>query len=165
VSAEFVQAAGSASPYGAWLSVAVVGALATAVVGGALLVVRLITRVVDRIRDPSERLTTYECGEAPVGSAWFRFNNRFTTVALTFLVFDVELALLWPILPRCLHWVGAGRGQVVFGEIAAFAGVLALGLFWVARMGGFVWDRTVEGATPAPIAGPSSRPEELDVVA
>src|SRR5215471_1669186 len=96
------------SPYGAWVSVAAVGLLAFAIVGGALLVVRFVTRVVDRIHDPKSRLTTYECGEAPVGSPWFRFNNRFTTVALTFLVFDVELALLWPILPRCLAWIGAG---------------------------------------------------------
>jgi NADH-quinone oxidoreductase subunit A len=139
------------SAYGAWASVAVVGLLALAVVGGALLVVRLVTRVVDRIQDSAQRLSTYECGEAPVGSAWFRFNNRFTTVALTFLVFDVELALLWPILPRCLALVG-GRGALpAFFEILAFAGTLALGLVWVARVGGFRWDRTVE-EDPAPTA-------------
>src|ERR1043166_1571316 len=79
----------SSTPYGAWISVAVAGGLAFAVVGGALGVGRFITRVLDRIRDPHDRLTTYECGEEPVGSAWFRFNNRFTTVALAFLVFDV----------------------------------------------------------------------------
>jgi NADH-quinone oxidoreductase subunit A len=136
-----VQAA--TSPYGAWLSVVVVGLLAAAVVGGALLVVKLVTRVLNRIKDPESRQSTYECGEKPVGPAWFRFNNRFTIVALVFLVFEVELALLWPILPRCLGWLGAGKGSVVFFEIMAFAGTLALGLFWVARMGGFVWDRTV----------------------
>jgi len=133
------------APQGAWASVAVVFLLAVGVVGGALLVVRLVTRVFDRIRSPAERLTTYECGEEPVGTAWFRFNNRFTIVALAFLVFDVELALLWPILPRCLHWLGEGKGWLVFTEIAVFAGTLALGLAWVARQGGFVWDRSVEG--------------------
>ena len=131
------------SVYGAYLSVVVLGLLAAVVVGGALVTVRVITRLVDRIRDPAERLTTYECGEAPVGTAWFRFNNRFTVVALTFLVFDVELALLWPILPHCLVWIGAGDGVRVFTEIALFAGALALGLAWVASQGGFVWDRTV----------------------
>ena len=134
------------SPYGAWLSVAVIGGLALVVVGGALLTVRLVTRVVDRIRDSKQRLTTYECGEAPVGSAWFRFNNRFTTVALTFLIFDVELALLWPILPRCLEWIGAGKGWLVFTEVSLFVGTLALGLAWVACAGGFVWDRSVDAA-------------------
>jgi NADH-quinone oxidoreductase subunit A len=137
-----VNAVEAEAAYGAWASVAVVGALAFAVVGGALLVVRLVTRVFDRIASPTERLTTYECGEEPVGSAWFRFNNRFTTVALTFLVFDAELALLWPILPRCLDWLGAGRGPLVFFEILAFVGSLAIGLIWVAAVGGFLWDRS-----------------------
>jgi NADH-quinone oxidoreductase subunit A len=129
--------------YGAWASVAVVALLAVLVVGGALGVVRVITRVIDRIHDPGRRLSTYECGEAPVGSAWFRFNNRFTTVALAFLVFDVELALLWPILPRCLDWLAAGRGTQVFAEIALYVGMLTIGLLWVAAAGGFQWDRTL----------------------
>ena len=133
----------AASAYDAWASVAVIAGLAVAVVGGALLIVRLVTRVVDRIADSTQRLSTYECGEAPVGSAWFRFNNRFTTVALTFLIFDVELALLWPILPRCLDWIGQGDVLVPFVEITAFVVTLAVGLAWVAAGGGFVWDRKV----------------------
>ena len=145
---------GAAQTYAGWASVAVVGLLAFAVVGGALLVVRIITRVLDHITDSSKRLSTYECGEEPVGSAWFRFNNRFTTVALAFLVFDVELALLWPILPRCLHWLGAGKGTLVFVEVGAFAATLALGLFWVAAKGGFAWDRGVEEH------GAATQPEE-----
>ncbi len=136
--------AAAASSRGAWGSVVVVGLLAIVVVLGALLVVRVITRVIDKIPLSKERMTTYECGEEPVGSAWFRFNNRFTTVALAFLVFDVELALLWPVLPRCLHWLGAGQGGLVFFEIMAFVATLALGLCWVAARGGFLWDRTVE---------------------
>lgn len=134
-------------PAGAWGSVAVVFLLALLVVGGALAVVKLVTRVFDRIRPPSERLSTYECGEDPIGSAWFRFNNRFTTVALAFLVFDVELALLWPILPRCLDWLAAGQGWLVFTEVAVFGGTLALGLAWVAAQGGFHWDRHVGAST------------------
>jgi NADH-quinone oxidoreductase subunit A len=132
--------------YGEYLAVAVVAALAAAVVGGALLAVRLVTRLVDRIEDPASRLTTYECGETPVGPAWFRFNNRFTVIALVFLVFDVELALLWPILPHCLRWIGEGRGLTVAAEVAAFVGVLALGLIYAAAKGDLKWDRTVEGA-------------------
>lgn len=141
----FAAAAGTSSR-GAWGSVVVVGMLAFAVVGGALLVVRLITRVLDRIPESASRLSTYECGEEPQGSAWFRFNNRFTTVALAFLVCDVELALLWPVLPRAMHWLSAGEGGLVFAEVVAFAATLALGLCWVGSRGGFAWDRTVEAA-------------------
>lgn len=149
--AEAVQA----TPRGAWGSVVVVGSLAFAVVGMALLVVRLVTRVLDRIPHSESRMTTYECGEEPQGSAWFRFNNRFTTVALAFLVFDVELALLWPVLPRAMHWLGAGQGGMVFFEVLAFVAVLALGLCWVGSRGGFAWDRTVAGARADE---PGSRP-------
>ncbi|MFM2091988.1 MAG: hypothetical protein RLZZ127_2477 [Planctomycetota bacterium] len=137
------------APSADWLAVAAILGLVVLVVGGALLTVRLITRVCAGIQDPAGRRAPYECGERPVGDAWFRFNNRFITVALTFLVMDVELALLWPILPRCLEWVGRGQGASAFVEIAAFAGALAIGLAWVARRGGFRWDRRVEDASDA----------------
>ncbi len=146
VSPVLLAQATSSAPRGAWGSVVVVAALAFLVVWGALFVVRIVTRVLDRIPESAQRLTTYECGEAPKGSAWFRFNNRFTTVALAFLVFDVELALLWPVLPRALHWLGAGQGMLVFLEVGAFVGTLALGLCWIGSRGGFAWDRTVEDA-------------------
>lgn len=126
-----------------YAAVVVIGLLAAGLVGGALALVRLVTRVVDKIHDSQQRLTTYECGEAPVGSAWFRFNNRFTVVALTFLIFDAEMALLWPILPCCLGWIRTGQVGEVLTEILAFIGSLALGLAWVAARGGFVWDRSV----------------------
>lgn len=145
-----LEAASTPASRSEWASVVVVGLLAFVVVLMALAIVRLVTRVLDRIPHSAQRLTTYECGEEPVGSAWFRFNNRFTTVALAFLVFDVELALLWPVLPRCLHWLGIGQGSVVFVEILVFVGTLLLALCWVAARGGFLWDRTVEGS---PVSG------------
>lgn len=141
VNTDPIRIAAAPTEYGAWASVAVVALLAFGIVAGGLLAVRLVTRVLDRIRSPAERLSTYECGEEPVGSAWFRFNNRFTTVALTFLVFEVELALLWPILPRCVGWMQQGSGTRAFVEVLAFAGTLAVGLMWVAATGAFVWDR------------------------
>lgn len=146
---------------GAWASLAVVAALAFAIVGGAVFVARLLTRVYGGIHDPAQRLTTYECGEAPVGPAWFRFNNRFTTVALTFLVFDVELALLWPVLPRCVAWLGEGKGTAMFAEIAIYVGTLAIGLLWVAAGGGFEWDKTLSPDLTSPdLTAPELAPRE-----
>jgi len=43
-----------------------------------------------------EKLTPYECGEPAIGESWVQFDLRFYTVALVFIVFDVEIALLWP---------------------------------------------------------------------
>ena len=44
-----------------------------------------------------EKQMSYECGEDPVGSAWLRFNIRFYIVALVFVLFDVEMALVYPV--------------------------------------------------------------------
>ena len=43
-----------------------------------------------------EKATAYECGEPAIGESWVQFDLRFYTVALVFIVFDVEIALLWP---------------------------------------------------------------------
>jgi NADH-quinone oxidoreductase subunit A len=43
-----------------------------------------------------EKGMTYECGEPAIGDSWVQFDLRFYTVALVFIVFDVEVALLWP---------------------------------------------------------------------
>ena len=43
-----------------------------------------------------EKASAYECGEPAIGNSWVQFDLRFYTVALIFIVFDVEVALLWP---------------------------------------------------------------------
>ena len=43
-----------------------------------------------------EKLTSYECGEEPTGSAWMPFNTRFYVIALIFLLFDVEMIFVIP---------------------------------------------------------------------
>jgi NADH-quinone oxidoreductase subunit A len=43
-----------------------------------------------------EKHESYECGEEPIGPAWVQFDLRFYVVALLFIVFDVELAFLFP---------------------------------------------------------------------
>ena len=52
-----------------------------------------ITRLIAPNNPNPEKLTSYECGEEPVGSAWLPFNSRFYVIALIFLLFDVEMVL------------------------------------------------------------------------
>src|SRR5437016_5126254 len=47
-------------------------------------------------RPTPQKLSTYECGEEAIGSAWIQFNVRFYIIALIFLIFDVEIAVLFP---------------------------------------------------------------------
>jgi NADH-quinone oxidoreductase subunit A len=81
------------------------------------------------------KLSTYECGEPPSGPAWINFNIRFYLVALVFLIFDVELAFMYPVAAVFKEWVENGRGLFALVEITIFVGILAVGLayVWVKR--------------------------------
>ncbi len=52
----------------------------------------------------------YECGEAPVGPAWFNFNPRFYIIALVYIIFDVEIAFIYPVAAVFKRWVDQGSG-------------------------------------------------------
>lgn len=86
------------------------------------------------------KLATYECGEPPSGPAWINFNIRFYLIALVFVIFDVELAFIYPVAAVFRDWV-VTRGQGLFAlvELAIFVGILAVGLVYVWRKGDLQW--------------------------
>lgn len=95
-------------------------------------------------RDPTAvKLSTYECGEVPFGSSWVQFNIRFYVVALIFIVFDVEVALLYP-------WavVFQRLGLLAFVEAFVFIVILLAGLAYLWKEGDLEWVRTLQ-ETPA----------------
>jgi len=92
--------------------------------------------VVRPARFSEEKLTTYECGENPEGSAWIQFNIRFYVVALIFIVFDVEVVFLLP-------WAVVFRelGLLAFVEGLVFIGILLVALAYVWKKGDLAWVR------------------------
>ena len=46
----------------------------------------------------ADKSSIYECGERPIGVAWFNFNPRFYLVALVFVIFEVDIALTFPVV-------------------------------------------------------------------
>jgi NADH-quinone oxidoreductase subunit A len=106
------------------------------VVIGFLAVNLLVWWVIRPSRFSEEKLTTYECGENPVGSAWIQFNIRFYVFALIFLIFDVEAVFLlpWAIVFREL-------GPLAFVEGLVFLAILAVALVYVWRKGDLEWVR------------------------
>ena len=98
-----------------------------------------------RPRRPSrEKLTTYECAEVPIGPGWFRLNLRFYTVALIFIVFDVELVTMLPVAMVYRDWVRDHVGQSAFVEIILFVLVLLIGLAYVWRKGDLEWFKQID---------------------
>jgi len=66
--------------------------------GAGFVLVNLLVGAIVRPHAPTkEKLSIYECGEPTIGSSWVQFDLRFYVVALFFLIFDVEVALIWPI--------------------------------------------------------------------
>jgi NADH-quinone oxidoreductase subunit A len=91
----------------------------------------------------AKKLETYECGEAPVGQAWFNFNPRFYIVALIFIIFDIEIAFIYPVATVFKQWVAQGMGWFAFVEILIFISILLLGLAYVWVKGDLEWIRTL----------------------
>jgi len=107
-----------------------------------------------RPRNPeAAKLSSYECGEPATGSAWINFNIRFYLVALVFVVFDVELAFMYPVMAVFKSWVADGRGLVALTEILLFIGILAVGLVYVWAKRDLEWVKRVPGTEPASDAG------------
>ena len=109
---------------------------------GFLAVNFLVWKIIRPSRYSEEKLTTYECGENPVGSAWIQFNIRFYVFALIFIIFDVEAVFLLP-------WAVVFRelGMLAFVEGLVFIVILVVALAYVWRKGDLEWvrpeDRTV----------------------
>jgi NADH:ubiquinone oxidoreductase subunit 3 (subunit A) len=103
---------------------------------GFLVVNLLVWKIIRPSRYSEEKLTTYECGENPTGSAWIQFNIRFYVFALIFIVFDVEAVFLlpWAVVFRQL-------GPLAFIEGLVFIAILAVALAYVWRKGDLEWVR------------------------
>ena len=96
------------------------------------------------------KLTTYECGEPPSGPAWINFNIRFYLIALVFVIFDVELAFIYPVVTVFRDWIARGQGTLALVEIVTFIGILAVGLVYIWVKGDLEWLKHIpEAETPA----------------
>jgi len=91
--------------------------------------------------EPS-KLAIYECGEPTIGPAWIRFDIRFYTVALMFVVFDVEIALLFPWGAVFRDLVQEGQGVLAIVEAGTFIAILMVGLLYVWARGDIDWSQT-----------------------
>lgn len=87
-------------------------------------------------RPSPEKLSTYECGEDPVGPAWIQFNNRFYVIALMFLIFEVEVVLLFP-----LATVFQEMGWYAFWAMIVFVSLIFVGFLYELGKGDLQWDK------------------------
>ena len=113
-----------------WLGVVIMIALG---VGFAGVMIGLSVLLGPRNPTP-EKLAPYECGMPAVGDARERHSVKFYLVAMIFLLFDIEIAFLYP-------WAIAFRelGKTGFWQIVTFFALLLTGYVYVWRKGAFDW--------------------------
>lgn len=113
--------------------------IALGFVGVNLFIGRLLRPSNPQVR----KLSTYECGEPAMGSAWVNFNIRFYIVALIFIIFEVEIAFIFPVASVFRRWLEGGQGVFAFFEILIFVGILFLGLVYAWVKGDLEWVKKV----------------------
>jgi NADH-quinone oxidoreductase subunit A len=125
------------------------------IIGGILFVaISLFTsRLIRPDRPNAEKLSTYESGEEPVGEAWTQFNVRFYIIALIFLLFEVEIVLLFPwstifAKKELIEQTNGRWGWFAVTEALIFILVLALGLAYAWANGFLDWIKPEPRPTP-----------------
>jgi NADH-quinone oxidoreductase subunit A len=114
-----------------YLPILIFLAIATAIAGAAVLMSFLAAR-----QNPdSEKLSPYECGFEAFDDARRKFDVRFYLVAILFIIFDLEVAFLFP-------WaVSLGTiGAFGFWSMVGFLGVLTVGFIYEWRKGALEWE-------------------------
>jgi NADH-quinone oxidoreductase subunit A len=98
--------------------------------------VNILLSIVLGPRKPNpEKLSPYECGMVPVGTARERFSVKFYLVAMFFIVFDMEIVFLYP-------WAVVFKQLKIFGlvEMGVFLLILLVGYFYAWTKGGLEWE-------------------------
>jgi NADH-quinone oxidoreductase subunit A len=107
--------------------IVIAGGIATAMIGGSLLAARQ--------KPYAEKLSAYECGFEAFDDARRRFDVRYYLVAILFIIFDLEVAFLFP-------WAVSLKQVGVFGflSMVGFLGVLTIGFVYEWCKGALEWE-------------------------
>ncbi|HEY3331613.1 MAG TPA: NADH-quinone oxidoreductase subunit A [Capsulimonadaceae bacterium] len=110
--------------------------LLAAFIAGVLVV---LSWILGPKRPTLEKLSPYECGVNPIGSARDRFPVKFYLVAMLFILFDIETIFLypWAVLFRNNGMISRG---FLLGEMAVFIVILFVGYIYVWKKGALDWE-------------------------
>ncbi|MBV9812070.1 MAG: NADH-quinone oxidoreductase subunit A [Acetobacteraceae bacterium] len=107
--------------------IAIAGLIGMALIGGSLLAAKQ--------RPYPEKLSPYECGFEPFDDARRRFDVRFYLVAILFIIFDIEVAFLFPWAVSLAH-----IGVFGFLSMLGFLAVLTVGFIYEWCKGALDWE-------------------------
>ena len=105
------------------------------IAGGIAVLMITASYILARQRPDSEKLSPYECGFDPFEDARVRFDVRYYLVAILFIIFDLEVAFLFP-------WAVSLGDIGIFGfwSMIVFLGVLTVGFAYEWMKGALEWE-------------------------
>lgn len=107
----------------------------------------IVTLAVGKLIRPDNpnplKKSVYECGEIPVGPGFSQFNMRFYFIAFVFVIFDVEIAFMYPVTVVFRDLMESGWGLLALIEIVIFILVLLVGFIYAWSQGGLDWVKTM----------------------
>ncbi|MDM7457922.1 MAG: NADH-quinone oxidoreductase subunit A [Paracoccus sp. (in: a-proteobacteria)] len=101
----------------------------------ALALILLLSAIVIAVRNPDpEKVSAYECGFNAFDDSRMKFDVRFYLVAILFIIFDLEVAFLFP-------WAISlsGISDLAFWSMMVFLGVLTVGFAYEWKKGALEW--------------------------
>jgi NADH-quinone oxidoreductase subunit A len=110
-------------------------AIGCAVGIGAIVVSGVLGRLTGAYQPDSEKLSPYECGFEAFEDARMKFDVRYYLVAILFILFDLEIAFLfpWAIVLQEIGWFG-------FFAMMVFLGILVVGFVYEWKKGALEWE-------------------------
>src|SRR5262245_24195761 len=105
-------------------------------VAGAIVVALLVAPFIVAYKSPDpEKLSAYECGFNAFDDARMKFDVRFYLVSILFIIFDLEVAFLfpWAVVFGKIGWYG-------FWSVMVFLAVLTVGFIYEWKKGALEWD-------------------------
>ena len=118
-----------------YLSIIIFFAIATAMGAGFIVAAWVLAP-----KNPDkEKVSAYECGFNAFDDARMKFDVRFYLVSILFIIFDLEVAFLFP-WAVALMKLPAAMGQFAFWSMMSFLGVLTVGFIYEWKKGALEWE-------------------------
>ena len=101
----------------------------------------LLGRILGPYRPYKDKLAPYECGFEPFEDARMKFDVRYYLIAILFILFDLEIAFLFPWGVVFNGFIAAGEhAWFVFGSVGIFLAILILGYIVEWKNGALDWE-------------------------
>ncbi len=110
-----------------------VGAVAFAIIN------IIVSKILGPQKPNAEKLSTYESGVEPYGTAHSKFSVKYYMAAMLFILFDIEIVFMYPWAVSFNSFSGAMLTYALV-EMLVFIGLLLIGYFYMLRKGALKWN-------------------------